>query len=72
MNFKVGDKVKISNDLESLIDKGYLDIIGSMFKFAGKDAEIKRVCPHQKEFFLLDIDDGFYVWHEDLLTRVEP
>lgn len=71
MKFNVGDRVKISDDLKKL-GAEHLDIVVDMLRFAGKEAVVTDGWVCGKEIFLIDIDNGVFAWHEDLLTRVKP
>ena len=67
---KVGDKVFIADNLKELMYKGY-DIVKEMLEYAGEITTIKTV--YDSEFnsrYDLDIDDGEYYWHPELLTSL--
>lgn len=68
MKFKVGDRVIISKDLDTLIDDWDFDIIDEMLEFAGREAQITSI---ENNSYFIDIDHGKYYWHEELLTEVE-
>lgn len=64
--YKVGDKVKIREDLE--IDERYNELffVKDMEKYKGKIATITRVSPIQRSYDI-DIDDGEWSWADDML-----
>lgn len=65
MKFKVGDKVKIK---ENLLCKGY-DVAyfaSPMKKYKDKEAKITYISPYDGTCHL-DIDDGIWWWSEDML-----
>jgi len=67
---KVGDKVLITDNLKKLIHKGY-DIVNEMLDYAGKTTTIKTVYNSENNLkYDLDIDDGEYYWHPELLTSL--
>lgn len=64
--YKVGDKVKIREDLE--VDKRYNELffVKDMEKYKGKIATITRLSPVQHSYDI-DIDDGDWCWTDDML-----
>ena len=65
MKFKIGDKVKIK---ENLSCKGYdtAYFVRPMEKYKGKEAKITYISPHESTC-RLDIDDGRWWWSEGML-----
>lgn len=76
MKYKVGDKVKIREDLE--IDRRYNKclFIEDMEKYKGKIATITRVTTTRHDNFGkisdydIDIDDGDWCWTDDMFEEV--
>jgi hypothetical protein len=64
--YKVGDKVKIREDLE--VDKRYNELffIKDMEEYKGKIATITRVSPVNRSYEI-DIDDSDWSWTDDML-----
>ena len=64
MKFKVGDKVKIK---ENLLCKGYgvAYFASPMKKYKDKEAKITYISPYDGTCHL-DIDDGIWWWSEDM------
>lgn len=60
---KIGDKVIISNSMESK----NLDVVPEMVKYKGKTAKIID-CRDEKYF--LDIDNGFWGWTAEMFECV--
>ena len=67
MRFKVGDKVRVLNDLE--VDKTYgIDyVIPEMVEWLGKIATISIVGSN---YYKLDIDGGEWCWTDEMLEEV--
>lgn len=63
--YKVGDKVKIREDLE--VDKRYNELffIKDMEEYKGKIATITRVSPVNRSYEI-DIDDSDWSWTDDM------
>lgn len=66
MKYKVGDKVRVREDLE--VDKRYNELffVKDMEKYKGKIATITRLSPVQHSYDI-DIDDGDWCWTDDML-----
>ena len=64
MKYKVGDKVKIKNNLKSGEWCGDATFTHGMLKYRGKTATIKEIV---SSFYLLDIDDGERYWTSEML-----
>ena len=64
--YKVGDKVKIREDLE--VNKKYNELffIKDMEEYKGKTATITRLSPIDHSYDI-DIDDGDWSWTDDML-----
>ena len=89
MNLKVGDKVKVKSleeiakiakeydkEDEIYIFDGYYDFVEEMFKYCGKQVEIKEI--KEKEFehepcsCYIKEDNGVCNWIEDWFVKEEP
>ena len=66
MRFKVGDKVRVLNDLE--VDKMYGSdyVIPEMVEWLGKIAAISIVGG---DYYNLDIDGGEWCWTDEMLEE---
>lgn len=64
--YKVGDKVKIREDLEVYKKYNELFFVKEMEEYKGKTATITRVSPIQRSYDI-DIDDGDWSWADDML-----
>lgn len=64
--YKVGDKVKIREDLEVFKKYNELFFVKEMEEYKGKIATITRVSPIQRSYDI-DIDDGDWSWTDDML-----
>lgn len=70
MMFKVGDKVKIREDLKVSASN---DVVHGMLCYAGSITTIVFVYDYEGEIsYELDIDKGQYSWGLDLFELVEP
>ena len=67
--YKIGDKVKIREDLE--VDKKYNELffVKDMEKYKGKIATITRLSSINHSYDI-DIDDGDWCWTDDMLTCI--
>lgn len=80
MNLKVGDKVTIKpleeiakiakeydKEDEVYIFDGYYDFVEEMFKYCGKQVEIKEIkkIEHETYSYYLKEDNGVFSWIED-------
>lgn len=65
MKFKVGDKVKIKENL-SCKKYGAMYFTSSMRRYRDKEAKITYISP-DGDFCHLDIDSGSWEWSEDML-----
>lgn len=69
MRFKVGDKVRVREDLKVGEFYGNNEFFTKeMSQFKGKEAEIKEV---DSCFYDLDIDNGTYAWTDEMLEPAE-
>lgn len=68
MKFKVGDKVKIREDLKADKMYGYIYFVSCMKKYKGKTATITTVTGRT---YSLDIDKGGYNWDVEMFEKVE-
>ncbi len=65
MKFKLGDKVRINEDLNC--DMRFVS--HPMIRYAGKLAVVKKI-PTQ-EYCRLDVDDGNWGWYEHMLEKAQ-
>ncbi|MDC4245697.1 hypothetical protein [Clostridium perfringens] len=65
---KVGDKVKIKENLEVGQKYDKCEFVQEMKKYRGNLAKIEFVC---NRFMLLDIDNQNFAWTEDMFDKVE-
>ena len=63
MKFKVGDRVKVKEDI--IKPEQYDDITEEMYEFAGQIATITGIDSGSN--ISLDIDKGHWLWYEDTL-----
>lgn len=72
MKHKVGDKVRIKpkywyeqnkNDKYGNVDVGCIPFVQGMANYCGKEATI---VSSQGGIYILDIDEGFYDWTEEM------
>ena len=66
MKFKVGDKIKIADDL-TVFDDFSNPPADDMFQYAGEITTIKSINGNAIH---LDIDNGFWFWYEPELTLI--
>ena len=67
MKFKVGDKVRVREDLEVGKDYGNHDVVEDMKKYKGKEFIIDEV---RKHYYRLK-DENWYSWTDEMLEPVE-
>ena len=67
MKFKVGDKVRIREDLEVGKKYGYYNIVEDMKKYEGKEFIIDEV---RRNYYRLK-DENWYSWTDEMLEPVE-
>lgn len=87
MNLKVGDKVTIKpleeiakiakgydKEDEVYIFDGYYDFVEEMFKYCGKQVEIKEIkkIEYEPRTYYLKEDNGVFSWVEDWFVKEEP
>ena len=87
MNLKVGDKVTIKpleeiakiakgydKEDEVYIFDGYYDFVEEMFKYCGKQVEIKEIkkIEHEPRTYYLKEDNGVFSWIGDWFVKEEP
>lgn len=68
MKYKVGDKVKIKENLVARTNYGEADFADNMCKYKGKEAIVKK---RGSIFYRLDIDGETYLWTDEMLEPVE-
>ena len=69
MKYKVGDKVKIREDLKRDKNYGGLGFIDSMEKYIGKETIITEVCYGGD--YRINLDGGSCMWSDGMLNDVE-
>lgn len=74
LKFKVGDRVKVKEDLVRKRrypnNKGrFVTFVDLMEKYRGEEATIARIT--STDFYGLDIDGGFWSWSCDMLDSIE-
>ena len=70
MKFKVGDKVRVRNDLVANVEYGPLYCIREMENYVGKDFEIVDVGVRPNGDVEYRIDDGDLWWSDEMLEPV--
>lgn len=70
MKYKVGDKVKIREDLkdDEVYGNGYWDATSDMVSRGGMIATITE-C--EEDSYRIDVDNGFYSWVDEMFEEVE-
>lgn len=70
---KIGDKVKIREDLKAGdIYDFHWGILKDMEKFKGQIATITRVVDNSLEYcYRINLDNGNYVWNDEMFDRGE-
>lgn len=70
MKYKVGNKVKIREDLKDneIYGSGYLDATSDMVSRGGMIATITE-C--EEDSYRIDVDNGFYSWVDEMFEDVE-
>lgn len=70
--FKVGDYVKIVDNLRSIYyGPNYYALMYDMLQYAGKITKIKNILQRgEKNAYYLEIDNQAYFWYEPLLESV--
>lgn len=69
MKYKVGDKVRIREDLVEEVMYGYEDVVPEMLKCRGQVAEIVDIYSGR---YKLDIDSGVWDWTDEMFESVTP
>lgn len=64
--YKIGDKVKVREDLSTEMS----DVVSSMLGYRGKIATIATL-PHKHSGYTIDIDGGFWAWDESTLKPID-
>lgn len=70
MKYKVGDKVKIREDLKNdeIYGSGYWDVTSDMVSYGGMIATIIK-C--EEDSYQIDVDNGFYSWVDEMFEEVK-
>ena len=68
MKYKVGDKVRIKENLKENEAYGYRTVVTEMLGYQGKVATIKELY---KGAYILDIDNAEWEWTDEMLEDVE-
>lgn len=66
MNYKVGDKVTIREDLKNYIEYGVYFAVDEMEKYRGKEAIITKV---NYDYYLLNIDNEDWAWTDEMFKE---
>jgi hypothetical protein len=66
MEYKVGDTVRIKNNLDKC--KFLTGIVPQMLQYEGQKTKIKTIWNDHS--FRLEIDNGSWLWHMDLLEPI--
>lgn len=66
--FKVGDKVRVRNDLVEYKLYGSFRFIDKMIKYKNKVAKIINI---ENNYMCIDLDDGKWCWSEEMLEKVK-
>ena len=69
MKYKIGDVVKVRDDLKKGEKYGYCDVNESMLKFRGTTDTIENI-DEDGDFYLSSKDNPF-AWHKEMLEPVE-
>lgn len=69
MEFKVGDRVRVRDDLEIDVSYGELEIEGAMKMYRGKNAKITRItCAFNGiDCYKIDLDNELWYWTDEML-----
>lgn len=67
MKLKVGDKVRIKNDLIEYKTYGKERVMPEMIKYKNKVAIINKVVNND---FIIDLDNGCWWWTEEMLDKL--
>ena len=68
MKYKVGDKVRVKEDLEPMKNYGGQTFVDEMIGYMGKVFTIKTILP-MGEYLLLETKEGWY-WTDEMLERI--
>lgn len=68
MKLKVGDKVRIKNDLREYNTYGKERFMPEMSEYKNKVAIINKAVVNDK--FIIDLDDGKWWWTEEMLDKL--
>ncbi len=69
MKYKIGDAVRIKNDIQPGETYGRCGVLENMLKFRGTMDTIDHM-DRDGDYYLTD-KDNYFVWHEDMLEPVE-
>ena len=67
MRFRVGDKVKIVNNLTT-VDAGKCGVVYDMYEYVGMIATVDDVGAY---FYVLSVDDNKWRWNENTVEVIE-
>lgn len=68
---KKGDSVKIREDLSSGITYGFTDATEDMIQYHGKEAIIMEYNDDCEGGYLLDIDEQYWTWSDEMLEDID-
>lgn len=66
MEFDIGDAVRIVDERPWTCKAGWANRMDS---YLGMEAVITEIC--DKGMFRLDVDNGAWVWSDDIITEIE-
>src|SRR5690625_5172123 len=71
MKFKVGDKVRVREDLDTNRNYGEFAGVRGMEEVFGSEARVMHVQRIAGKYYKLDIDDGRWMWPDEMLEPIE-
>lgn len=69
MKYKVGDKVKIREDLIDEENYGCANFVEPMEEYKGQIAEITMTYDDGEDGYLIDIDNGVWYWSAEMFEE---